>query len=86
MLSVTREPISGQVVLSAHGPLDGRSVDALIQALTLTAERAAIVVDLSRAQISTPDSLRRLAIALARREGKVKFLGPTWAKDLRPVR
>ncbi|MBS1151107.1 MAG: hypothetical protein H6Q89_2805 [Myxococcaceae bacterium] len=86
MLSVTREKGSGQIVLCSHGMLDDTAVTALIDALALTPEHASVRVDLSRAEVATADCLRRLAIALAKRSGKVKFLGPTWATGGRPAR
>jgi hypothetical protein len=86
MLSVTREKATGQIVLSTHGVLDDPSVDALIQALTLTPESTAVLIDLSRAEVLIPDTLRRLAVELSKRSGPVKFLGPAGSRVLRPVR
>ena len=86
MLSVTREKGSGQIVLTSHGPLDQASVDALLQALALTSENSPVLIDLSRAELSASEQLRRLAIELAKRSGPVKFIGPAWARVVRSAR
>ncbi len=86
MLSVTSVKGSGQIVLTSHGPLDEASVDALLQALSLTSENAPVLIDLSRAEISASEQLRQLAFELAKRTGPVKFLGPAWARVVRSAR
>ena len=85
MLSVTRERGTGQIILTTHGMLDESSVEALLQAVALTPEHSPVLIDLSRAQITMPDCLQRLAVELSKRSGPVKFLGPS-ATVLRPAR
>lgn len=73
MVTIKRDPFSGQIVCSTRGEFDDRLLAALLDAIALAPDDAALTIDLSFTGTIAANRLEALAGALTAREGTVSF-------------